>query len=323
MKAIGSLSEVRHLPAGEVIFRPGEPPTTLFIINRGAVDLFDDADDPRPENAVTCTRGDILADVEVLTGTEHTQLARCREEVSLRCFPAEAFPELLQRVPAFFRFLSEHLAERCLAARETDITAGASPNLAGSLGDFDLVTVYQTITSSLQTGELSILDDNGDVVAAFYFEKGQPRSGQFQHLVGEAALRQLFLLQNAHGTFLFTAARGVTATIKGGSITRHPADLLISALQDRDELQELRHKLGDASAIVVRQKSTLTLQESSQIDDELAEQVWALTTGREPSLADLYPQLGVTEFAIYEVVDELVKSGHLALVTADQAKKVA
>jgi CRP-like cAMP-binding protein len=323
MKAIGSLSEVRHLDAGQTIYRPGDAADTLFIINRGVVDLFEEGDDSSPEQGTAYVRGDILADVEVLTSTPHTHLARCREEVSLRCFHRDKFPELVQRAPAFFRFLSEQFAHRFLQLRNADTTAAVGPNLAGSLSDFDLVTIYQTIVHSSQTGELSILDEDGEVIAAFYFEKGRPRSGQFQHLMGEEALRQFFLLHNPTGTFLFTSARGVTATIKGNSIERHAADMLISALQSRDEWEALRVKLGDGSAVLTRRKSTVDLDALPPDVHETAERIWAATATRQPALWELYPQFSVSEFAIYRAVDELLHSGQIALVRQDAAQKVA
>ena len=65
--------------------------------------------------------------------------------------------------------------------------------MSGSLKNFDLITVYQTIVNSSQTGELSISADDGSLISAFFFEAGQPRGAQFQHLTGEEAFWQLFL----------------------------------------------------------------------------------------------------------------------------------
>ena len=42
------------------------------------------------------------------------QIKTC-EEVSLRCFRRENFAELVKRVPSFFLFLAEQLADRLIA----------------------------------------------------------------------------------------------------------------------------------------------------------------------------------------------------------------
>ncbi len=39
LRAMGALSRVEHLPAGESIYKPGDPGETLYIINRGVVEI--------------------------------------------------------------------------------------------------------------------------------------------------------------------------------------------------------------------------------------------------------------------------------------------
>ncbi len=116
--------------------------------------------------------------------------------------------------------------------------------MSGSLSNFDLVTIYQTIVNSSQTGELRDLERELPLISAFYFEKGQPRCGQFEHLTGEEAFSQLFLSEALAGTFSFSSGdRAVRAGMQAEEIIRNPEEMLINALQGRDELNELKHRM--------------------------------------------------------------------------------
>ena len=67
LKAIGELSRVRHLGEGETIYSTGDPGDTLFIINRGVVEVIQ----PSAQKSAPATylsRGDIFGDVETLSG---------------------------------------------------------------------------------------------------------------------------------------------------------------------------------------------------------------------------------------------------------------
>ena len=72
----------------------------------------------------------------------------------------------------FFLFLSEKLANRLFQARELTQSPNNSLELTGSLANFDIVTIYQTIIQSMQTGLLTIADEDGETISTFYFEKG-------------------------------------------------------------------------------------------------------------------------------------------------------
>ena len=62
-------------------------------------------------------------------------------------------------MPSFFLFLSEKLANRLFQARELTRSPNNSLELTGSLINFDIVTIYQTIIQSMQTGLLTIANE--------------------------------------------------------------------------------------------------------------------------------------------------------------------
>ncbi len=103
------------------------------------------------------------------------------------------------------------MANRLFQARELTHSPNNSLELTGSLANFDIVTIYQTIIQSMQTGLLTIADEDGETISTFYFEKGAPRWGRFEHLSGEEAFWQLFLHEHRSGTFSFSNETQVLA----------------------------------------------------------------------------------------------------------------
>jgi CRP-like cAMP-binding protein len=323
LKALGEFSVVQHIPSGTTIYSAGDPGDTLCIISRGMVEVVPE----RSNDAVASTylsRGDIFGDLEVLSNLPRTHLVRARDNVSLRVFHSRHLDDLMRRVPSFFRYLSERLATRLLQARDLAIAGSHCRELSGSLSQFDLVTIYQTITNSSQTGELSIRDQRGKLLGAFWFEEGQPRSGQFHHLTGEEAFVQLFLEPNVRGAFSFdSAAASPTATKDQPVIARNPQELLLSSMQQRDELDELKRELPDADMMLRHAAPSMNVEE---IDPELlpdVKKLWKLTLARAVSLDALYRQAAVCEMKIYRAVQELLRTGHFEVAPQLLAKDVA
>lgn len=329
LKAIGKLSHVRHLKEGETVYSPGDAGDTLYIINRGVVEVVQGSTGKAAAETYL-SRGDIFGDVEALTELPRKHLVRTREPVSLQCFPSKNFAELMGRVPAFFHYLSEQLAFRLSQARDLDLAVAQTHTndrleLSGSLSNFDLVTIYQTIVNSSQTGELRILNDDSALISAFYFEKGQPRSGQFEHLAGEEAFSQLFLSDALLGTFSFSSGdRPIRAGMQAGEITRNPEEMLIDALQGRDELNEMKRRMSDGAVMLHRRKPSLSWPAKAPTElRPVAEEIWGILADGSATLSGLYRQGCFCELKIYEAVDELVESQHLDLARTEAAQKVA
>jgi CRP-like cAMP-binding protein len=323
LKAIGELSQTRHLAAGETIYAPGDPGEAFFIINRGVVEAVRST--AKKVSDTYLSRGDIFGDVEVLTERPRKYLVRTREPVSLQCFQRADFPELVRRVPSFFQYLSEQLAFRLAQARDLTLGENQCLELSGSLSNFDLVTVYQTILNSSQTGELRISNESSQLISAFYFEKGQPRCGQFEHLTGEEAFSQLFLSEALAGTFSFSSGdRLIRAGMQAEEITRNPDEMLINALQGRDELTDLKHRMSDDSATLHRRKPSLAWPACASADlRPVVEEIWKLVDGGRVELSSLFRQCSFNELKIYKAIDQLVASQHLDLSAIDASQKVA
>ncbi|MGZ4985978.1 MAG: cyclic nucleotide-binding domain-containing protein [Chthoniobacterales bacterium] len=323
LRALGKLSQVRHFGANEEIYCAGDASEALYIINRGMVEVVQE-EEPRATGHSYLSRGDIFGDVEVLTDLPRKHSVRTCEKVSVQCFARENLAELMRRVPAFFLYLSEQLADRLFQARNAALSRSHCLELSGTLGNFDLVTIYQTIVHSAQTGALSIRDEQDDLLASFQFTAGRVCSGQFQHLTGEEAFAQLFLAKDLRGTFSFSSGDNKIANAtRGGSFTRDPDEILITALQGRDELDALRKQLPDDDARLLRQKLEFSAEETAPELWAVAQKIWTLASGGRLRLCDIYSKLDVCELKIYEAVHDLTEAGQLELAGSPVKRKVA
>ncbi|MEY2549271.1 MAG: family transcriptional regulator, cyclic receptor protein [Verrucomicrobiota bacterium] len=324
LKAIGELSRVRHLAEGETIYSTGDRGDALFIINRGVVEVIQ----PSAQASAPATylsRGDVLGDVETLSNLPRKHIARTCEPVSLQCFQSKDFPQLIARVPSFFHFLSGQLALRLAQARDLAMTQSHCLELSGNLSNFDLITVYQTIANSSQTGQLRISNPSGELLSAFFFEHGQPRCGQFEHLTGEEAFWQLFVNETITGTFAFSSTELPTKDwIQSERITKNASEMLINALQGRDEFAELKQKFAETPATVQRSKASLTWPAEAPPESlSVAEQIWKRAATGPVTVEELFRHCAVCELKIYQVVDELLRSRHFVWSHEASTAKVA
>ncbi|MGH8094878.1 MAG: cyclic nucleotide-binding domain-containing protein [Chthoniobacterales bacterium] len=316
LKAIGQLSRVKHFAEGEIVYSPEQEGDELYLITRGALELL--PPNLRPGMAPTVlSRGDIFGETGALMGRPRDHSARACAALSAQCFRRDDFPELTARVPSFFLFLAEKLANRLFQARELSRSPNNALELTGSLANFDIVTIYQTIIQSMQTGLLTIADEGGETISTFYFEKGTPRWGRFQHLSGEEAFWQLFLHEHRSGSFSFSNQVQVGADWgKGSALTRHPDEILINAIQMRDQFDDLRKRMRDCAARLKRQKLNLDWDDSKLEElRPVAEEIWQLAYKDELTLNELHDRSRFCDWKIYKTVDQLVRTGFFALGT--------
>lgn len=311
LKAIGNLSTVKHFEDNEVVYSVEDEGSELFIVTRGAVELIPPNVRPGAPTTVL-SRGDIFGETGALMELSRDHSARACAALSVQCFRRSDFPELVERVPSLFLFLAEKLANRLFQARElTHSPNNSSLELTGSLANFDIVTIYQTIIQSMQTGLLTIADEEGETISTFYFEKGTPRWGRFEHLSGAEAFWQLFLHEHRSGSFSFSNETQVRADWGEDSALTGQADqILINAIRMRDHLDHLRKRIKDRSQRLKRQKLNLEWG-NPDLEDlrEVAEEIWQLAYNRELTLAELHSRSAFCDLKIYRVVDEMVQRG--------------
>lgn len=323
LRAVGALSKVRHFPEGQTIYSPGDPADAFYIINRGIVDVVPAKSKGSAGMATFLSRGDIVGDLEALTEGPRRELARTRQTASLQCFERQDFDELFRRVPSFSRFLCQHLAYRLGLAREAAASQSDDLELSGNLANFDLVTIYQTIAQSSQTGRLSVENEEGELIGEFHFSAGQPLAGHFLHLNGEEAFWQIFLADDLQGTFSFTSGGEKWEEPYVRTIKRSANDMLFAALHFRDEFQALKREMPPSSVFEM-QKPDLELSPADfAVSHFIMEEIWRCSSEHSPSLSGLFAHCSVCELKIYQTVRELMRTGHLALSDAKEPEKVA
>lgn len=325
LKAVGMLSTVKHFAENDVVYSAGDEGQELYIVTRGAAELI-------PPNArqgggatTVLSRGEIFGETGALMEVPRDHAARACSELSVQCFRRGDFPELLQRVPSFFLFLSEKLANRLFQARELTHSPTSSLELTGSLANFDIVTIYQTILQSMQTGLLTIADEDGETISTFYFEKGSPRWGRFEHLSGEEAFWQLFLHEHRSGTFAFSNQTQVRADWgEGCELTGQADQILINAIRMRDQFDHLRKRIHESPERLKRQKLNLEWQNPDlQELRSVAEEIWQLAYNDELTLGQLHRRSEFCDWKIYRTVDEMVRTGLFSLVAEQNQLELA
>ena len=322
-KALGELSQVVHLEEGITVYSSGAASDALYIINRGAVEVVhENVNYPATHTPVSyLSRGDMFGEMEVLNGSVRKTAIRTCEPVSMQRFMKKDFPDLIRRVPSFFFYLSQQLTDQIAKMTDLAFVQSHCLELSGSLANFDMVTIYQTILNSSQTGELVVMSENKEPEAVFYFEEGQTKSGRYYHLTGEEAFWQLFLHEKLEGNFSFSIAEPKAEGDHFGPILRrNPTDLLITALQYRDEFKGLMEQLPDPASLMRREK--LNLEWSSPEFEDLrpvAESIWQTCYSSTFSLAEVCERMPVCELKFYKTILQLLRTGHFSLSTFEEA----
>jgi len=314
LKAIGLLSKVKHFAENDLVYLSGDEGDQLYIITRGAVELLPQ-NTGRGSATTYLSRGDIFGETSALMDIPRNHAARACAPLSVQCFHRSDFPELIQRVPSFFLYLSEKLANRLFQARELTHSPNNSLELTGSLINFDIVTIYQTIIQSMQTGLLTIANEQGETISTFYFEKGTPRWGRFEHLSGEEAFWQLFLHEHRSGTFSFSNETKVGENWgEGSAMTRNADEILINAIQMRDQFDDLRKEMRDNTARLKRQQLNFVWDDPCPAElRPVAEEIWQLAYNDRLTLAELHGKTGFCDWKIYQAAYQMVRVGLFTL----------
>ena len=323
LKAIGELSQTLHLEEGVTVYSGDEESDAIYIINRGTLEVVHESPGYLSNTSVSyLSRGDMFGEAETLSGIPRKNAIRTCEQVSIQRFKKKDFPELIRRVPAFFYYLSQQIASQMTKITDLAFVQSNCLELSGNLINFDTVTIYQTILNSTQTGELSIVNEGKETFATFFFADGQTKSGRYYHLQGEEAFWQLFLHEKLSGTFSFSLVEpGASKSQDGPIIRRTPTDLLITALQYRDEFKHLLEDIHDPSHLLRREK--LNLEWTDGEYDSLrpvAEAIWQRCYSSVISREELCQQLPYCELKFFKTACHLISTGHFSLVDSQEGE---
>jgi len=292
----------------------------VYIIEKGVVEVISKSPSGKNDRVLAyLCRGDFFGELSVLIGEPRSASIRACEEVTLIKIPAPDFLHLMKKTPGLGYYFSAHLAQRLYRlTRETAIRSHCT-DFGGNLPNFDMLLIFQTITSSGQAGELRLFDDTNNVFGSFYFKGPTITHGRFSHLVGVEAMWQVFLETNLEGSFSFQITDephvpyDESCVIGGDGM-----DLLMQAASKRDYFQALpeewQHLTGRLGRV------TEQLQWTEPEHGELAAHLWEFIAKRPQVLSSTWRRLNVCTYHLASVGKALVDSGQAVYEVPSQER---
>jgi len=308
LKTVLREARMVNFKAGSIICKQGGPSDTFFVINEGAAELvFAGKNGIEPAVIGKLKKGDFYGEIGLLTNAKRNCTVRVPISADLLLFTKSAFDRLLRQVPEFLFFLSNHMARR-LQETTTQLAVISQINdLAGDLSNFDLTTIFQAISNSGQTGVLNVQEEGQNTIGEFFFDKGLLRAGRWRHMKGPEALWQLFQ-EEVRGSFFFLSG-DILENEAGSEINGSTTELLMNALQKRDELPEWRDKLPHREKPITRKTATINWHEPELAG--CAQAVWQALIRQPMSTSQLLKAIPFSEIHVFKTLVQLFESGQV------------
>lgn len=249
---IDEASERLWCYAGDELIHQDEASDSVFIIEEGAVEVIIETASAKSTPPLTYLgRGDIIGELGVLNQRARSATVRAAIDVFYRRIESADFIRLLTRIPGFGAFIAHRLAMR-LANTTTSLAFNSvCMDLSGKLPQFDLISVFFTVSRSGVTGELRIVDENRENVGNFFFNNGCMLHARFRHLQGIEAAWQVFLEDALQGAFSFKHSQIASRPVDEGFETSLAIDdLLMKAAVMRDEYHRLPEPLQTLQGVL-------------------------------------------------------------------------
>lgn len=184
---------LRYVPAGDVLFAPGDPGDAMYFIETGQIEILSPDSDDTPHVLARLVPGDYFGEMALLTGKSRTVTARAAKHTSLWVLHRADFDALLVKLPALTAALSRALRERLSQAAETTLpTYLRRLALSGGLSRVELSALNEKLQAQpFRRGEVVCTEGHlGDVL--YFIESGQvelsvatPRGRKVLQVLGE------------------------------------------------------------------------------------------------------------------------------------------
>ncbi len=301
----------------EVVYEQSDPSSCVYIIVSGLVEAVTTSPDGRQTRSVGhMGKGDFFGDLGVLTGQVRLARVETCEPTKLLQIEKLAFQRLLEKVPKFGAYFSRNLARRLHQTSTEAHLDIYSVDLAGNLKHFDLLTIFQAITSMGRTGELHLNSASNELIGSFFFRQGRAEHGRFAHLEGEEAIWQGFVELATDGTFVFHVMEKPTAQFTDQTkIELESIDLLMQGATRRDTFHDLPEPLRLMQGRLSRLSEQLFW--SDPATQPLAERIWELIAKRPQPLDTLWRRLTYSSLTFLETVNLLINTGQVELLTEE------
>jgi hypothetical protein len=224
-----------------------------------------------------------------------------------------AFLALLEKIPKLGAYFSRNLARRLHQTSTEAHLSVYSLDLSGNLQHFDLLTIFQAITSMGRSGELRLNNSAYDLIGGFFFREGRVEYARFVHLEGVEAVWQGFVESATEGTFTFRVMEKPTLPFaEEHLIELESTNLLLEGVGRRDTYQSIPEVLRQMEGRLSR--TTELLQWDDPATSPIAERIWELIAKRPQPLASLWRRLNYSALTFLEVVAVLMKTEQAELL---------
>jgi len=296
----------RKVQPQEMIYAQGDPANAIYIVSSGVVEALTVSPDGQQTRSVgVMGRGDFFGDLAVLTGQPRLAAVRALEPTELLQIEKMAFINLLEKIPKMGAYFTRNLAKRLHKTSTEAHLKVYDLDLSGNLRHFDLLTIFQAITSMGRTGELHINNSANELVGSFFFREGRAEQARFVHLEGIEAAWEGFVQSTTDGTFTFRAKEQSTFPVtEQNTIAMASTDLLMEGCQRRDKYQALPESLRQMQGQLQRMTPLLNWTEPE--NQALAERIWELMAKRPQPLASMWRRLNHSSLTYLETVTQML-----------------
>ena len=309
LKRIAAAGTIERLKRGQVLFRTGDEPDRIHLVLDGAIEILRETPEQKePVPVAYLTRGEMIGDMALFTGSRRRSSARVPEGARLWTLQKEDFEPLAVDLPGFGLHLAKVFAHRLEELIFHHRPHERPKELAGRLEHFDLPTVVQTLASSGQTGVITIFDEERTTWAESLMQDGEIERARCGSLEGEDAFSEVFV-RAPDGEFVFRASEAPDADAFGDQpIQGSAASLLMEAMRLVDEVARFKSKLPDATRRIKTRTTSLSWDDADT--KEVVRGI--LTELQQPgSVEALVEKLPCSTHTLYRVAAELYDAGHI------------
>jgi ATP-binding cassette subfamily B protein len=117
-----------RVPAGQDVFRTGDPGDRLYIVARGRLDAFREASGGGEQQVARFEDGDFFGEIALLRHVERTATVRTRSPALLLSLTRDQFSDLVNETPALRPYIERVVASRLaqIQAEHSDVPLGVS-----------------------------------------------------------------------------------------------------------------------------------------------------------------------------------------------------
>jgi CRP-like cAMP-binding protein len=286
---------------GELLFKPKEPATALFLVLEGVVEIcreVEAGDGLRP--VAYLGPGAVLGESKVITGTALKSQARFPEGGRTIQWSRPFILRLVYESRDFSLHYLQNIARR-LEGTFASLDSRGTSNLGGMLDHFDLPTILQTVVEAGSAGVVEIRDKEGATFGAIHTRNRRVGPILCGTLSGEEAFIEIMVSPPPGGTFRFSAMPTQQETEE----SYHLQPLLFEAVRIEDEFKRF---VGEVPQAAVLRHTGRLPEDESRISEQILRQVNARPSGW-GAVADRLPYskgriaLKVRDLLISEVLE--------------------